>query len=217
MPFLPWRKIAFPTFWVLRDTHYSKVLAWRSFFSCNMLWGCDHREGPQTHTERQTNIQKSVPSRILSRRVLVSLGPYGKFLDPAGTHPECEPRYWTLVAKFGFFSWWALKWCGLATAWKSIQLMFSYFCSASFAPPFWISEASGQVTIPHRRPVCRGMSPWLGDHRMSPSTLTLLQHASSCVVVEWLRKCLQVLESAGRHPEPTLEVRSSEKAWRPHV
>ena len=41
----------------------------------------------------------------------MSLGPSGKFLDPAGTHPECELGYWTLVAKFAFFSRQALKWC----------------------------------------------------------------------------------------------------------
>jgi len=46
----------------------------------------------------------------------MSLGLSGKFLDSAGTHPECEPGYWALVAKSPFFSWGALKQRGLATA-----------------------------------------------------------------------------------------------------
>ena len=46
----------------------------------------------------------------------MSLGLPGNFLENAGTHPECELGYQTLVAKFTFFSQWALKWGGLATA-----------------------------------------------------------------------------------------------------
>ena len=51
MPFLPWRKIAFPSFSVLRVTHYLNALAWRSFFSHNFQSECDHGEGPHTHRE----------------------------------------------------------------------------------------------------------------------------------------------------------------------
>ena len=35
MPFLPRRKIAFPAYYVLSDTYCWKVLACRSFFTCN--------------------------------------------------------------------------------------------------------------------------------------------------------------------------------------
>ena len=62
MHFLPRRKIAFPSFSVLRVTYYLNALAWRSFFSHNFQSECDHGEGPHTHRERQANIQMSVPS-----------------------------------------------------------------------------------------------------------------------------------------------------------
>lgn len=68
-----------------------------------------------THRERQTNIQTSVPSCFLCERDPVSLGLSGKFLDSAGTRPECEPGYWALVAKFPFFLV-GPKAAGLATA-----------------------------------------------------------------------------------------------------
>ena len=68
---------------------------------------------PHTHREMQTNIQMSFLSHFLCRSNRVSLGLSGKLLDPAGTHPEYEPGYRILVAKFPFFSWWALKWGSL--------------------------------------------------------------------------------------------------------
>ena len=43
--------------------------------------------------------------------------------------------------------------------------------SSRFAPPFGISEASGRLATPRRRPICSRMSPQLGNHSMAPSTL----------------------------------------------
>ena len=45
------------------------------------------------------NIKMSVPSSFLCRKDPVILGLSGKFL---GTHTECEPGYWTLLAKLAF-------------------------------------------------------------------------------------------------------------------
>ena len=141
---LPWRNIAFPAFCVLRVTHCLKTLARKSFFSSNFIWQCDCREGPRSHRERQTNIQTSLPSRFLCRGDPKSLGLPGKFLDTAGTHPDCEPGYRTLGAKFTFYSQLALEWCGLTTAWKSSQLLFSSCDSNSFGPRLgFLNQAGG--------------------------------------------------------------------------
>ena len=93
MPFTHWRNIAFPAFCVLRVIHCLKTLAWKSFFSSNFIWRCDCREGLQSHRERQTSIQTSLPSHFLCSRDLENIGLSGKFLDTVGTHPECEPGY----------------------------------------------------------------------------------------------------------------------------
>ena len=93
MPFFHWRNIAFPAFCVLRVIHCLKTLAWKSFFSSNFIWRCDCREGLQSHRERQTSIQTSLPSHFLCSRDLENIGLSGKFLDTVGTHPECEPGY----------------------------------------------------------------------------------------------------------------------------
>ena len=148
MPMLPWKNIAFPAFCVLRVTHCLKTLAWKSFFSSNFIWRCDRREGPQSHRERQTNIQTSLPSHFLCSGDPESLGLSGKFLDTAGTHPECEPGHQTLVAKFALYSQLALQRCGPTTAWKFSQLLFSYCDNNSFGPPIGISEPSGRLTTP---------------------------------------------------------------------
>ena len=128
IPFLPQMKIAFPTFCVLRVSQCLKALAWRSFLSLSFPWDLDLRESPHTHRKRKTNIQMSLPSWFLCRRGLVRLGLYGKFLEPVGTHPECEPEYRTFWnGKIPIFLYGERKWGGLATAWKSIHLLFSYF------------------------------------------------------------------------------------------
>ena len=120
MPFLPQRNLSFPAFCILRVTHCLNMLAYWSLFSGNFPWGSDHSEEPHNHREGQTNTQKFVQSRFLFRKDPVSLGLSGNFLENEGTHPECEPGYQILVAKFTFFSQWTLKKGGLATAWESI-------------------------------------------------------------------------------------------------
>ena len=61
-------------------------------FSNNFPWLCYHREGPHTHKG----------SKQTSKHLL---GLSGNFLGTVGTHPECEPAYWTLLVIFAFFSW----------------------------------------------------------------------------------------------------------------
>ena len=57
----------------------------------------------------------------------MSLVVSGTFLDPAGKHPMHPPGCRALGPKFAFFSWGALVRCGLASAGKSIQLLFASF------------------------------------------------------------------------------------------
>ena len=54
-----------------------------------------HREWLHTPRERQSHSHTSVPSPLLCRRALVSLGLSGKFLAPMGTHSMCETAYRT--------------------------------------------------------------------------------------------------------------------------
>ena len=172
MPFLPQRNLSFPAFCILRVMHCLNTLACWSLFSGNFPWGFDHREAPHNHREGQTNTQKFVQSCFLFRRDPVSLGLSGNFLENVGTHPECEPGYQTLVAKFTFYSRLAPQRCGLTTAWKSSQLLFSYCDGNSFGPPTGISEPSGRLATPSHRTTSSGMSPRLGNHSMALTTLS---------------------------------------------
>ena len=69
-----------------------------------------------TLTGKVTVTIKSLPSRLLFRRDLVSPVLSGKFLDPVGTHQVCQPGYQAKDAKFTSFPQGPLNWCGLATA-----------------------------------------------------------------------------------------------------
>ena len=121
------KKHGFPTILCVKSHSLLQNACLESFCHSNFPWQCNHMEGPHTHRERQTNIQTPVSSHSLWRREPVSLGQSGKFQDTAGSHPECEPGHQRLMEKFTFFSKLALKWHGLATAWKPIQLLFLYF------------------------------------------------------------------------------------------
>ena len=188
IPFLPQMKIAFPTFCVLRVSQCLKALAWRSFLSRSFPWDWDLRESPYTHRERKTNIQMSVPSWFLCRRGLVRLGLYGKFLEPVGTHPECEPGYRTfrngkipiflfMDAKEGRFSnclkihpfavFLLLTALALSSLWNFLRKWMDHN-SLPWAPLQWMST----------RP---------GDHGMSPSTFKLPQPSSSRAIMVWPR------------------------------
>ena len=78
LPCLPWRNTPLPAYCVLSDTHCMNPLVCRSFFTRNFCWVWDSSEDSNTHRERHTNIQTSVPSHFLSRRDPVSLGLSGK-------------------------------------------------------------------------------------------------------------------------------------------
>ena len=49
--------------------------------------------GRNNNNLRYADDTTSLPSPLLCRRALVSLGLLGKFLPLMGTHPMCEPAY----------------------------------------------------------------------------------------------------------------------------
>ena len=122
MPYFSRSSIPFPEFCVLTVTHCFKTLAQSLFFSSNSPWLCDHREGPHTHRESETNIETSGASRFLSRSDPVSLDVFRKILCTEGTHPDSEVGYHTLVSKFRFFSQLATS-CEELTHWKRLMLV----------------------------------------------------------------------------------------------
>ena len=126
MPFCPRRNAVFLAFCVLRATRYLKMLAWSSFFSHNVPWGCDHREAP-TRTVGEPAFRHLFSHFFSVGEIQGSQGLSGKCLDPVGRHPEWDRAYCSLLAKFAFLSPWALKWCRLTSACKSVQLLYSYF------------------------------------------------------------------------------------------
>ena len=69
-------------------------LAWRTFFSINLPWWCECREGSHTHRESKTTIQTSDPSCFLCSRDPGCLGLFTKFLVSVGTYTESELLDW---------------------------------------------------------------------------------------------------------------------------
>lgn len=182
MPFLHWRNITFPMYCVLRVTHCLKTFAWSSFFSRNFPWDCDSREAPTITRQASKHPNAcSITFSLLER----SSEPRSiwKSLDPVGSHPECEPEYRT---KFTFFSQLALKWFGIATAWISIQYLFSYSWQWQIWSTHVISEASSPLATSIWWSLSCEMSHNVGSTTWHPALSdTLWQPVSSLAEIVW--------------------------------
>ena len=122
------------------------------------------------------NIKMSVPSSFLCRKDPVILGLSGKFL---GTHTECEPGYWTLLAKLAFS-------VGPKRVHASSCLIihpinvFLLMTSIGLVKPFrfltsrWLATCNGRI-------ISIKMSTNLGNNSMALSTLR--QSPEACFLV----------------------------------
>ena len=121
-------------------------------------------------TDSKTTIQTSGSSCFLCSRDQVCLALFCKFWLRWKyiLSVNLDTRPWWQIC---IFIPWALKWCGISTAWNSIQLLFSYFWKNCFAPPFGISEVISWLATPHLDPIRSLMSPRWGDDCMPPSSL----------------------------------------------
>ena len=106
---------------------------WEVFCSGIGPWGPAPREDSHTPRERPANLHTALPSRLLCRRELSSLGRSALCSAPVGRTPwapTCSLDLGPKLAFFFFFARGALTQDGPATACKGLPWLFASFCQS---------------------------------------------------------------------------------------
>ena len=169
-----------------------------------------------TLRERQTQLHTSLPSPLLCRTALVSLG-LSENSWLWREHTLCV----NLHARPGghrapVLLEWALKQYSLARAWKSIQLRLSYLWQLALLRPLAVWREEGPTPSPSDMgPTLRGKAPWGAEPIKAPSHVKHTPTAcffmgSTAISLECLCKDRK---GKGRYMALPLELWSSEQIW----